>query len=109
MDDLTIQPPADADRAGLTDEAYPACAALREKRKGADGVAADIFYSSPERLSELAERPDWRVGMLVTGRVLVDRGPLAALVETTLSRAGEHAHAHSTSTTTPISTAWSAR
>jgi len=77
----------------VTDEAYPACAALREKRKGADGVAADIFYSSPERLSDLAERPDWRVGMLVTGRVLVDRGPLAALVETTLSRAGEHAHA----------------
>ena len=77
----------------VTDEAYPSCAALREKRTGADGLAADIFYSSPERLSDLAERPDWRVGMLVTGRVLVDRGPLAALVETTLSRAGEHAHA----------------
>jgi hypothetical protein len=77
----------------VTDEAYPACATLREKRTGADGLAADIFYSSPERLSDLAERPDWRVGMLVTGRVLVDRGPLAALVATTLSRAGEHAHA----------------
>ena len=77
----------------VTDEAYPARATLREKRRGADGLAADVFYSSPARLSELAERPDWQVGMLVTGRVLVDSGPLTALVETTLARAGEHAHA----------------
>ncbi len=77
----------------VTDEAYPSRAAVREKRTGADGLAADVFYSSPGRLSELAERPDWQVGMLVTGRVLVDRGPLSALVETTLRRAGEHAHA----------------
>ena len=75
----------------VTDDAYPARAALREKRTGADGLAADVFYSSPGQLSELAERPDWRVGMLVTGRVLVDRGPLAALVEETVRRAGEHA------------------
>jgi hypothetical protein len=78
----------------VTDETYPARASLREKRAGKDGLAADVFYSSPGRLWELAERPDWQVGMLVTGRVLVDRGPLAALVETTLMRAGEHAHAN---------------
>ena len=77
----------------VTDETYPARAALREKRTGADGLAADVFYSSPARLSALGERPDWQVGMLVTGRVLVDSGPLAALVEETLRRAGEHAHA----------------
>ena len=77
----------------VTDETYPARATLREKRTGEDGIAADVFYSSPARLQALAERPDWQVGMLVTGRVLVDRGPLAALVETTLTRAGEHAHA----------------
>jgi hypothetical protein len=76
----------------VTDEAYPSCATVRDKRTGADGLAADVFYSSPGRLRELAERPDWQVGMLVTGRVLVDRGPLAALVENTLRRAGEHAH-----------------
>lgn len=76
----------------VTDETYPARAALREKRTGADGLAADVFYSCPGRLSALAERPDWQVGMLVTGRVLVDRGPLTALVEETLRRAGEHAH-----------------
>jgi Nucleotidyltransferase domain len=76
----------------VTDETYPARASLREKRTGADGVAADLFYSSPGRLSELAERPDWQVGMLVTGRVLVDRGPLTALVEETLRRAGGHAY-----------------
>ena len=75
----------------VTDDTYAPRAALREKRTGADGLAADVFYSSPARLRELAERPDWRVGMLVTGRVLVDSGPLAALVEETLSRAGEHA------------------
>jgi len=75
----------------VTDEAYPTHATLREKRTGVDGLAADVFYSSPRRLSELAERPDWQVGMLVTGRILVDRGPLAALVETTLRRAGERA------------------
>jgi hypothetical protein len=78
----------------VTDEAYPSRASLREKRTGDDGSAADIFYSSPALLWELGERPDWQVGMLVTGRVLVDRGPLAALVETTLDRAGEHARAH---------------
>ena len=78
----------------VTDEAYPSRASRREKRTGDDGVAADIFYSSPALLSELGERPDWQVGMLVTGRVLVDRGPLAALVETTLDRAGEHARGH---------------
>jgi predicted nucleotidyltransferase len=77
----------------VTDDTYAPRAALREKRTGADGLAADVFYSSPARLRELAERPDWRVGMLVTGRVLVDSGPLAALVEETLSRAGEHAFA----------------
>jgi hypothetical protein len=77
----------------VTDETYPSRALLRERRTGEDGVAADVFYSSPGRLGQLAERPDWQVGMLVTGRVLVDRGPLAALVETTLRRAGEHAHA----------------
>ena len=77
----------------VTDEAYPPCAALREKRTGADGLAVDVFYSSPGRLWELAERPDWQVGMLVTGRVLVDRGSLAALVGTTLRRAGEQAYA----------------
>ena len=77
----------------VTDETYPVRATLREKRTGADGLAADVFYSSPGRLRELADRPDWQVGMLVTGRVLVDSGPLAALVETTLARAGEHAHA----------------
>ncbi|HUQ21448.1 MAG TPA: nucleotidyltransferase domain-containing protein [Gaiellaceae bacterium] len=78
----------------VTDETYPARAALRDKRTGADGIAADVFYSSPARLRELAEQPDWRVGMLVTGRVLVDSGPLAALVETALRRAGEHARAN---------------
>ena len=77
----------------VTDEAYPSRASLREKREGADGLAADVFYSSPGRLAALAERPDWRVGMLVTGRVVVDRGPLAALVASTLARAGEHAYA----------------
>jgi hypothetical protein len=77
----------------VTDEAYPSRAALREKRTGEDGLAADVFYSSPARLSKLAEEPDWQVGMLVTGRVLVDRGQLAALVDATLRRAGEHAHA----------------
>lgn len=77
----------------VTDETYPARASLREKRTGADGLAADVFYSSPARLQELAERPDWQVGMLVTGRILVDSGPLADLVENTLTRAGEHAHA----------------
>ena len=77
----------------VDDEAYTERAALRDKRTGADGLAADVFYSSPGRLWELAERPDWQVGMLLTGRVLVDRGPLAALVEATLRRAGEHAHA----------------
>jgi hypothetical protein len=77
----------------VTDETYPARATLREKRAGADGIGADVFYSSPGRLAALAEQPDWQVGMLVTGRVLVDRGPLAALVETTLKRAGEHANA----------------
>ena len=78
----------------VRDETYPARAKLREKRMGADGLAADVFYSSPARLRELADQPDWQVGMLVTGRVLVDRGPLAALVETILGRAGEHAHAN---------------
>ena len=78
----------------VTDETYPSRATLRERRTDADGLAADIFYSSPARLSELAERPDWQVGMLVTGRVLVDTGSLTALVETTLRRAGEHAHAN---------------
>jgi hypothetical protein len=78
----------------VRDEAYPAHAKLRDKRRGADGLAVDVFYSSPARLSELAERPDWRVGMLVTGRVVVDRGALAALVATTLERAGEHARAN---------------
>jgi hypothetical protein len=77
----------------VTDEAYPARARARDKRAGADGVAADVFYSSPAQLRELAERPDWRVGMLVTGSIVVDKGPLAALVETTLRRAGEHAKA----------------
>jgi hypothetical protein len=92
---------AGTDRAGsdfdlmrvVTDETYPARAALREKRTGADGLAADVFYSSPARLRRLADEPDWQVGMLVTGRVLVDRGPLATLVDETLRRAGEHAHA----------------
>jgi hypothetical protein len=78
----------------VTDETYPARANLRDKRTGDDGLAADVFYSSPARLWELAERPDWQVGMLVTGRVLVDRGPLAALLEETLRRAGEHAYAN---------------
>jgi hypothetical protein len=77
----------------VTDETYPARATLREKRTGSDGLSADVFYFSPARLRELAERPDWQVGMLVTGRVLVDSGPLAALVETVLTRAGERARA----------------
>jgi hypothetical protein len=77
----------------VDDETYPDRAELREKRVGGDGLAADLFYSSPARLRQLAEEPDWQVGMLVTGRVLVDRGPLASIVETTLARAGEHAYA----------------
>jgi len=76
----------------VIDEVYPSRAAVRDKRAGADGLAADVFYFSPGRLSELAEQPDWQVGMLVTGRVIVDCGPLAELVEATLRGAGEHAH-----------------
>jgi hypothetical protein len=77
----------------VTDETYPERANLRDRRTGDDGLAADVFYSSPARLSELAARPDWQVGMLVTGRVLVDRGSLAELVDETLRHAGEHAYA----------------
>jgi hypothetical protein len=77
----------------VTDETYPARAAVRDRRTGADGLAADVFYSSPARLAQLAEHPDWQVGMLVTGRILVDSGPLAALVEEALRSAGDHAHA----------------
>lgn len=39
----------------VTDEAYPARASLREKRTGGDGLAADVFYSSPGRLSATAD------------------------------------------------------
>jgi len=78
----------------VTDETYPSRSMLRDKRTGADGIAADVFYSSPARLAQLAERPDWQVGMLVTGRILVDNGALTGLVEEALTRAGEHAHAN---------------
>jgi hypothetical protein len=78
----------------VTDETYPSRATLRDRRTGADGIAADVFYFSPARLSQLAEHPDWQVGMLVTGRILVDNGPLTGLVQEALTRAGEHAHAN---------------
>ena len=64
---------------------------LVEKRK-AHGPSADIVYTCPERLRFLAENPDWRTGMFVTGKVLVDEsGELARLLEEIVGRAGVHA------------------
>ena len=79
----------------LTEEGYAAREARDDFRKlhEAEGsLPVDVAYVSLERLRRIADAPDWRVGMLVTGRVLVDRdGELAALVAEIVRRAGEHA------------------
>lgn len=78
----------------LTQAGYDARAARDDFRKTfqAEGSpSVDVAYVSLERLRQVAEAPDWTVGMLVTGKVLVDRdGQLEALVEEIVRRAGEH-------------------
>lgn len=79
----------------LTEAGYEARAAADDFRKlfEAEGsLSVDVAYTSIGRLRALVDAPDWRVGMLVTGRVLVDRaGELDALVAEIVRRAGEHA------------------
>lgn len=66
----------------------------REKRHAAGSPDADVVYTTAEGLRALAEAPDWRAGMFVTGRVLVDSdGLLQELVREIVRRAGEHAFA----------------
>lgn len=66
----------------------------REKRHAAGSPDADVVYTTAEGLRALAEAPDWRTGMFVTGRVLVDNdGQLQELSGEIVRKAGEHAFA----------------
>lgn len=63
---------------------------LRERKQAPGGPAADVVYSSPERMRLRAETPDGFTGMFATARVVADTdGEVSALVGAIVRRAGE--------------------
>lgn len=77
----------------ITEAAYDerlARGELREKRTREGSPAADVAFSSAERMRAHAESPDGYTGMFVTARVVADTdGIVAGLVDAIVTRSGE--------------------
>lgn len=49
---------------------------LLQRHPLVDGSTADVLCQSPDRLRELADRPDWYTATYINARVLLDGRPL---------------------------------